>query len=170
MRTAPRHARHVPPSSGRRQVPHHVVLVRIRIFPPPLHSLPMPYKSGMIIGAQCATADMSCKISNVSHVQGISLAITMGPVVQHVAMATELLVRPRQIVNSVYLARSVSMHRTGCKVLLVFVTTAWQHTILLSLNLLSLNPPASNALSTRIPNPAMWHVNLVKLESTASEA
>ena len=83
----------------------------------------------------------------------------------HVAMATELMVKDGQNVQSVHPARSVSMHRTGCKVVLVFVTTAWHHTIQLTNK-----TTAINALTTSIPSPANRDVGIVKMMSTASEA
>ena len=108
--TAPWHARHVPPGSGRRQVPHPVPPVRIRGFPPPLHSQPVPYKYEKMIIAQGATEDTATKTTYVTDVQGISLALIWEAGVMHVAMATELMVKDGQNVQSVQTARSVSMH------------------------------------------------------------
>lgn len=85
--------------------------------------------------------------------------------VKNVRKAKELLAEPGQVVIRVHPARSVSMHRTGCKVVLVFVTTAWHHTIQLTNK-----TTAINALTTSIPSPANRDVGIVKMMSTASEA
>lgn len=168
MHTAPRHprhARHVPPRSGRSRALRLATSVIIRLLFPPIHQY-----QGMVdlqkMVVRFVPGDVSGSVTDATHVAEILTKTLMIIVAKRVFPG----LAPSQgnilitAVVRVLQARSVSMHRTGCKVVLVFVTTARQHTIRSNIN-----PSVSLALSTRMPTPVMRHVSLVMMNITAPE-